>query len=188
MNDGAPSGETPLEDYRAFLCLVARFQIDPRLQRNLDPEDIVQKTLLRAHEARDQFRGQAALAKKAWLRQILLRVLANAVRDLRAEKCDIGRERSLEAALDDSSARLAAFLAAADTSPSEGAARNEQALQLDEALAQLPERQRQAVALKHLQGWSLQDIAGHLGTSSSAVAGLLIRGLRRLREALPKPD
>ena len=42
----------------------------------------------------------------AWLRQILANNLANAVRDLGRAKRDVGRERSLEAALDTSSSRL----------------------------------------------------------------------------------
>jgi len=186
MNENGPLDGQALGDYREFLVFVARVQLDPRLHKILDPEDIVQKALLQAHEKRCDFRGTHAFQMKAWLRQILLHVLANAVRELNAAKRDKARERSLEAALEESSVRLEAFLAAEQSSPSEQAQRNERALQLEEALAGLPERQRQAVVLKHMHDWSLSAISEHLDTSSSAVAGLLIRGLRQLREALPE--
>jgi DNA-directed RNA polymerase specialized sigma24 family protein len=35
--------------------------------------------------------------------------------------------------------------------------------------------------LQHWQGWSLADIAEHMGRTPAAVAGLLKRGLSQLR-------
>jgi RNA polymerase sigma-70 factor (ECF subfamily) len=166
------------------LLLLARLQLDPRWQAKLDPADIVQQTLLQAHQGRDQFRGQTAAEQAAWLRQILARVLANVARDLGRAKRDTGRERSLEAALEESSARLEAWLAAEQSSPSESVERHERLLRLAEALAQLPKDQREAVTLHHLQGWSLAELAKHLGRSEAAVAGLLQRGFKKLRELL----
>jgi RNA polymerase sigma-70 factor (ECF subfamily) len=173
-----------LERFREYLLLLARLQLDPRWQAKLDPSDVVQQTLLQAHQARDQFRGQSAAELAAWLRQILARVLANVARDLGRDKRDVGRERSLEAALEESSARLEGWLAAEQSSPSESVERHERLLRLAEALAQLPKDQREAVTLHHLQGWSLAELAKHLGRSEAAVAGLLHRGFKKLRELL----
>ena len=180
---GQPDGKE-LERFREYLRLLARLQLDPRWQAKLDPSDIVQQTLLQAHQALDQFRGKSSAEQAAWLRQILARVLANAARDFSRAKRDVGRERSLELALEQSSSRLDAWLAAEQTSPSESVERNEQLLRLAEALAQLPQDQREAVTLHHLQGWSLAELAQHLARSEGAVAGLLHRGFKRLRELL----
>jgi len=38
-----------------------------------------------------------------------------------------------------------------------------------------------AVELRHLNGWTLNEIAEHLEKTPAAVAGLLHRGLERLR-------
>jgi RNA polymerase sigma-70 factor (ECF subfamily) len=177
-----------LERYRAYLHLLARLRLDRRLQGKLDASDVVQQTLLQAHQALEAFRGHTEAERVAWLRQILARNLAHAVRDLGRDKRDVARERSLEAALDESSARLEAWLAAEQSSPSERADRNEQLLCLAEALAGLPEEQREAVVLHYWQGWSLADIGEYLGRSKGAVTGLLYRGLKQLRGLLHEPE
>jgi RNA polymerase sigma-70 factor (ECF subfamily) len=179
--------ERPLERYRSYLRLLAGLHLDPRLRGKLDPSDVVQQTLLQAHQGLPGFRGQQAQLA-AWLRQILARNLAMAVRDFARGKRDLARERSLEAALAGSSERLGAWLAAGQPSPSEEAQRHEQAVRLAEALGRLPEAQREALVLQHWHGWSLAQIGEHLGRTPAAVAGLLHRGLEQLRKHLDERE
>ena len=187
MTEGE-TGDWTLERFRAYLRLLARMHLDPRLQSKLDPSDVVQQTLLRAHQARHDFRGGSEAELAAWLRQILARNLAHAVRDLGRAKRDIGRERSLEAALDASSARLEAWLAAEQSSPSQKAQHNEQVARLAEAMEELPDAQREALVLHYWQGQSLAEIGQQLGRTPAAVAGLLHRGLEQLRSLWHKPE
>jgi RNA polymerase sigma-70 factor (ECF subfamily) len=178
-----------LEAFRDYLRLLAGVQLDPRLRGKLEPSDVVQETLARAHEKREQFRGATEGERAAWLRQILATQLAAAVRRyLDAGKRDAGRERSLHAAVEGSSARLEALLAADQTSPSQRAVRHEELLRLGAALAALPEDQRQAVELHHLHGLAVEEVARALGRSESAAGGLLRRGLKRLRELMREPS
>ena len=55
---------------------------------------------------------------------------------------------------------------------------------LAEALAELPDNQREAVVLRHWHDCSLAEIAERLGCTTAAVTGLLHRGLRNLRQLL----
>ena len=181
-------GNRPLEAYRDYLRLLAQLHLDPRLRGKLDASDLAQEALLKAHQARGQFRWQSEAELAAWLRKILANTLANAVRDLARAKRDVALERSLEAGLTDSSSRLEAWLAAEQSSPSQQAERNEDLLRLAEALAELPAPQREALLLRHCQGWALADIAAHLGRSRASVASLLRRGLRQLRDHLHAGD
>jgi RNA polymerase sigma-70 factor (ECF subfamily) len=183
----APEGPA-LERYRGYLRLLAGLHLAPQLRGKLDPSDVVQQTLLQAHQARDQFRGRCGAELAVWLRQILARNLAGAVRDFGREKRDLAREQSLQAALADSSARLEAWLASEEASPSQQAEQNEQALRLAEALGRLPDAQREALVLQHWHGWSLAQIGGHLNRSPEAVAGLLKRGLKQLRILLQEGE
>jgi RNA polymerase sigma-70 factor (ECF subfamily) len=170
--------------FRNYLLLLARVRLDRKLQGKLDASDIVQQTMIEAHQALESFRGENPPAQATWLRQILARNIANAVRDLTREKRDVTRERSLQADLEESASRLEGWLAADQSSPSQQAVRHERALLLAQAIDHLPEQQREAVVLRHFQGRSLAQIAEELKTTTAAVTGLLHRGLKSLRKAL----
>ena len=173
-----------LQRFRSYLLLLAQMKLDRKLRGKLDASDVVQQTLLEAHQALESFRGDDTAAQAAWLRKILARNLANAVRDLTRAKRDVRRERSLQTDLDASASQLEGWLAAEQSSPSQRAERHERALQLAEALAQLPDSQRDAVLLRHFQGLSLAEIAEQLECTTGAVTGLLQRGLKNLRKSL----
>jgi RNA polymerase sigma-70 factor (ECF subfamily) len=173
-----------LEQHRAWLGLLARLQIDPRLRARVDLSGVVQQTLFEAHGAFRDGDGHTTEQRLAWLRKSLANNLADELRKLNADKRDIRRERSLEGALDQSSQRLAAWAAASGPSPSAHVAREEEAVRLAQALAALPDDQREAIVLQHWHGWKVGEIADHLGRTKPAVAGLLKRGLAKLREEL----
>jgi RNA polymerase sigma-70 factor (ECF subfamily) len=184
MADLAAAQGDPLSRYRDYLRLLARLQLDPRLQAKLDPSDVVQETLLKAYAKLDQYRGRSDAELAGWLRQILANTLAEMARRYGTEARDVSRERSLEAALEESSLRLENWLAADQSGPGEGADRQEQLLRLAEGLARLPPDQRVAVELRHLKGCSLDEAARQMERSKEAVAKLIFRGVKKLKQLL----
>ena len=176
----------PLEHYRDYLHLLSRVGLDARLRALADSSDVVQQTLLRAHQRIDQFRGTSEVEFLAWLRAILARQLADLAR--RAGQVPWEKRESLEAALEQSSARLAAWLADEQPSPGEQVQRGEQLLRLAEALARLPREQRTAVELHHLEGYSVPEVGRRMDRSAGSVAGLLHRGLKALRAHLGESE
>ena len=140
--------------------------------------------MLDAVARRDQFRGTTEGELLAWLRAILSNNLVDAFRHYGRAKRDVGRNFSLEQEISQSFRRIDALATDSASSPSQRAATNEQLLRLPEALAALPDAQRKAIVLHHLQGSKLAETAQTLGRSESAVGGLLHRGLKRLHELL----
>ncbi len=138
-HDEFPGGEE-LERYRNYLRLLARVQLGARAGGRMEASDLVQQTLLEAYQKRQQFRGESDGERAAWLRTILARNVADAIRAQGRLKRDAARERSLERSLAESSVQLGDWLAAEGPSPSEFAQRHEQAIHLADALAQLPVR------------------------------------------------
>jgi RNA polymerase sigma-70 factor (ECF subfamily) len=89
--------------------------------------------------------------------------------------------------MDDSRGRSASAkneLDAGISTPSQRAIRGEEEQLLMKALSVLPDDQREAVRLRHLEGLALADVARHLGRSPAATAGLIKRGMQVLRRQL----
>ena len=179
VDEGA-GADLELERCREYLRMLARLHLHPRLHGKLDASDVVQQTLLSAHANREQFRGHTEAELLGWLRQILANHLAGALRRFGAGMRDVNRERSLE----DAAARLDVWLVADQSTPSQHVVREELHLRLADALSRLPENQRLAIELHHLNGCTLAEAAEQMGKSKNSVIGLLFRGLKTLRELL----
>lgn len=173
-----------IQNYRSYLRLLARLQMDRRLTPRLDESDIVQMTMIQAHQAFDGFEGTSEAQLVAWLKRILARNLSHATRDMQRDKRDIRREQRVETGIGETSFRIEAWLKSDDSSPGEKAIRNEQLIRLAEAIETLPEEQRRAVELHYWKGCSLAEVAEDLDKSISAVGGLIHRGLKGLRKQL----
>jgi RNA polymerase sigma-70 factor (ECF subfamily) len=181
----AVPGEWHPEHYRDLLCVLARqVQLSPRLRRRFDSSDLVQEALLKATQNLQQFRGSTEAELVKWLQGILENALADAIRKARAQKRDVTQEQVLADVVSDSSARLQKWLVAPDSSPSQRAARKEQLLRLAAALEKLPQDQRDVVLLRDSLDTPIRLIAEQLGRTEKAIAGLLLRGRRKLRELL----
>ena len=178
----------PLDQYREYLLILARLQMDACLRGIIDASDVVQQTLLKAHQCRDQFRGRTEGERAAWLRKILATTMIDTARKFSLESDRRGRARELESALGESACRLEALLAADQSSPSERFDHHEQLMRLSAVLARLPSDQRQAIELRHIQELPIVEIGRLMGRSTPAVGGLLQRGMKTLREWMDDPS
>ena len=174
-----------LQRFRHYLQLLARLEIGRRLQGKVDPSDVVQEVFLEAHRHFDRFRGREEGELACWLRQILAARLAKLVRRyLRTQGRDVRLEREIEDAFDRSSVLLDRGLVAPQSSPSQQAARREQAVLLADALEQLPDDYRDVLVLRHLEGLTFPQVSARMGRSLDSVEKLWMRGLARLRQIM----
>jgi RNA polymerase sigma-70 factor, ECF subfamily len=180
----AKTAEWDLEKYRPLLLLQARqLQQDPRLLVRFGWSDLVQQTLLEAHHNRDDFRGPEG-ARIQWLRQILRNTAIDRAIHERAGRRDVHLEQTLGNVVADSSARIDNFLADRGSSPSERCQKEELLVHLAQAIEQLPIDQREVLVGRDLLGKPIREIAAGLKKSERAVAGLLYRAHKKLRELM----
>jgi RNA polymerase sigma-70 factor (ECF subfamily) len=173
-----------LDLYRNYLRLVARTLIGQSLRVRLDASDLVQETFLKAHREFRQFLGSSEPELTAWLRQILVRTLANQARHHRRVGRDYQRQESLEAMLDRSSAAVQQALASPVETPSAAAVRREQAVLLADALEKLPAHYREVFILRNLEHIPFDQIAARMGRSPGATRVLWKRAMDRLSQSL----
>jgi RNA polymerase sigma-70 factor (ECF subfamily) len=173
-----------LELYRNYLRLQARTLIGRALQVRLDPSDLVQETFLEAARDFAAFVGTTEAELIAWLRQILIRNLADQVRHSQADKRDVRRQESLEVLLEQSRQAAEQALAQASSSPSAQARRREQAVLLADAFEALAPDYREVILLRHVEHLKFEEIATRMGRSAGAVRMLWTRALERLHRLL----
>jgi RNA polymerase sigma factor (sigma-70 family) len=179
----------PLEEFRAYLECLTAVQVDPRLRINLRLRarfgwsDIINATLLEVARALECLRGMPDPDRERKLRTMPANNLEDRIRRELAKRRDPRREGSYPG-LDESWGRIQGWQVDGST-PSKRLMEQERDLQLAKALAQLPERQREAIVLKWWHKWKLAQIATHLQCTIGAVAGLQARGYAKLRKLVP---
>ena len=150
--------ETIVERYRRALMRYVSRLLPPERA-----EDVVQQAFVKAYEA--MHRDGAELNLKPWLYRIAHNAALNALRDRGL------RHHELDERID-------------------GVERPDQALERTQGLRDvlvavqaLPERQRDAILLRELEGRSYEEIAEALGVTDGAVRQLLNRARNSLRSA-----
>lgn len=184
QGDDAGLGEL-LELYRNYLTVLAATRLDARLQPRASPSDIVQETMLRAHQHFGQFRGQSEGELLCWLRQILANNLAKLIeRHVLAARRDVRREVSIDelgADLHRSTVQLASLLPAAVRTPASVAEQREEAVLLADRLASLPADYRDVLVLRNIQGLPFEEVSQRMGRTTGACRMLWLRAIERLR-------
>jgi RNA polymerase sigma-70 factor (ECF subfamily) len=159
-------------------------QLDPRLRRRFDSSDLVQESLLRAHQNRNQFDGNSEAQFVQWLKRIIENVVRDKCREHKAAKRDVRREQDPQEIVSESSLRLEKYVAIGQATPGQKLELHERELQLAAALDQLPEDQRDAIILRHVHGLTLEEAAEQMRRSEKAVSQLVSRARRTLGKIL----
>jgi RNA polymerase sigma-70 factor (ECF subfamily) len=142
-----------------------------------DAEEMVADAFVRAYHALARYPAERvrALALRPWLYQIVRNVFHNRVRGRRLrlvplDRTGEGRDPGFP---DDAAERPDAVLERAELREA-----------LTVRLMALPERERVAVVLHHVQGWGYGEIAALVGQPVGTVKAHVHRGIERLRAVL----
>jgi RNA polymerase sigma-70 factor (ECF subfamily) len=131
-----------------------------------EAEDVAQDAMLRLWRVAPQWRaGEAKIS--TWLYRVASNLCTDRLRKSRPRGLDDAPE------VEDGAVSVVSRLIAADRTRA-----------LDTALVALPDRQRQAVVLRHLEGLGNPEIAEVMDMSVEAVESLVARGKRNLAALL----
>ena len=146
-----------------------------------DVDDATNEALRRALEGQERVRPGESV--RGWV----VGIARNVARDVLRRRAREQRRLAPEPA-PDSSSTLTERLPDAAPSPLERALRTEQVARVRGALSALPDGQRRAVELFHLEGESYQAIAQRLGVPVGTVATWILRARHALVVALREED
>jgi RNA polymerase sigma-70 factor (ECF subfamily) len=170
-----------LERHSAYLCRFAELRLCPQLRARVNPSDVVQEAHMEAVRRLDGYLRDAPLPFRLWLRRIAQDRLLMLRRRHGAGRRAVTREAAMP---DESSLAFARQLLASGTSPSARLAASELAQRVREAVAQLPEADREIVLLRNFEGLSNQEVAQLLEIQPATASQRYGRALLRLRKLL----
>ena len=185
-NGDAESLGVLLERYRPYLRLLARRYMAGAIPTRVDPSDVIQQTCLDVYLEMANFRGSHESQWSSWLRRILENNVYQVIRrHIQTQKRTVRKEAKVDEPPSGSVLDRDRFVAN-DISPSLQAMKDERAGRLAGMLEDLVLGQREAIRLRFLEENSLSEIALAMDRTEMAVAGLVKRGLRKLREQQSK--
>lgn len=173
--------------FRPRLWRFINLRLHPQLRGRVDPDDVLQDFWLRAVARMEYFPDTASPAGFIWFRMILTQTLIELQRrHLGAEKRSAGKERSLNGGWspDSTTSSLVFQLSGQVTSPSAAFMQAELARQLEVALQELDDIDREVLALRHFEELSNAETAMALNLSVAAASKRYIRALQRLKGVL----
>jgi RNA polymerase sigma-70 factor, ECF subfamily len=174
---------------RNYLRLIAATCLGRQVQGKADASDLVQETLLKAHQNFEKFRGTTEPEWITWIRQILVNNLADLRRRFSLQARRIERERSLESLSETSSHGRRELVQARNASPSQSAQRRKLGVILADALAEIIPDDREVFVPRSFRELEWREIAALAGRSPDAARMLWTRALTRvgwiLRERMP---
>jgi RNA polymerase sigma-70 factor (ECF subfamily) len=176
-----------LDSYRQRLRRMVALRMDRRLQKRVDPSDVIQEAYLEASARLKEYVQNPSMPFYLWLRFLTKQRLMILYRKhLGAQMRDAEREVSIyQGCLPEaSSAALAAQLLGKLTRPSEAAMRAEMKLRLQEALNTMDPIDREVLALRHFEQLTTAEIAQVMEINEEAAKKRYFRALKRLREIL----
>lgn len=152
----------------------------------LHADDLLQEVWITAFRRVQSNEAVEVHTFDAWLKSIAHQRLMDAMRVQLAEKRG-GRRFRRHAARASSLQGLLRRLASSQKSPSKVVRDRETVGQVRKVIEALPERERQAVLMRHIEGRSYQSIAESLHCTVPMVRGVLSRGIRRMRKLMEDP-
>lgn len=188
VKNGDPAAvDSLLERHRESLRRLVEMRLDQKIARRIDASDIIQDVLVEANRRLREYVEHPAMAFHLWIRQIAKDRIIDAHRRHRVSaKRSIDREQvqRAEGKLDQSTLDLVGELRDSQLTPAAAATQRELALQVELAVAKLPDADRDIILMRHYEHLTNFEVAQSLNLTEPAASMRYLRALRKLRGLL----
>lgn len=151
------------------------------LRRRVDAADVVQDTFLEANRRLPEYLADPAVPPVIWFRKLARQTLARLSRThFGTQARDLGREVGLRGIQNVDSESMAIDLSASMASPHSEVAREEERIELQRLLTQMPTLDKEVLCLKLIEGLSFSEISAELNVSASAAKRAYHRAIMQL--------
>lgn len=172
-------------DHDAFRILVERYQrrvYAVALGMMKDPEearDVAQDAFIKTHRYLDKFKGDSSFY--TWLYRITRNVAIDRLRSRRGEGESLDEKMSQGEVGEGQPGFLSSQLG---TNPQKSSLRRELAEKMAEALQQLPEKHREILLLREVEGMSYEDLSNVLEVPKGTVMSRLFHARAKMQKLL----
>jgi RNA polymerase sigma-70 factor (ECF subfamily) len=168
--------------HQAYLHKVIEMRFDWKLRTRVDPADVVQQTMLEVVRRMPDYLAREPMPFRLWLRKTAQQCLVT----VRRHHVEVGhRAVDREMALPDrSSFQLAQRLLAGSLTPGRKVVKQEMVRRVRQAMAQLPEAEREIILLRNFEELSNTEVAAILEIEPATASKRYGRALLRLHRIL----
>lgn len=175
-----------MAEHAPRLRRIVELRMDGHLPGRVDVADVLQEAYLESQKRLSRYLAAPAVPVFVWLRGVVLETLIGIHRrHLGAQMRDAGRDVSLlSGSPTANSTIMAGWLAGSMTSPSRAAIRAETVRQIEQALGELEEIDREVLILRHFEQLTNDEVAAALRVKKAAASRRYMRALTRFRAVL----
>lgn len=164
------------EDLAPRLLSFIRLRLGPNLRMQIESQDILQITLLKAFNNLESFEGSRSSSLGGWLAAIARNEIQDQVDYFRRQRRDVTLQVPLGPALENLREQLSSVVTRLQT--------RERQQRLERALEELKPEYREVILLRQYEELSFAEIGLRLGKSPDACRMLLARAIAALSRAM----
>ncbi len=163
------------------LCTILNFRADAALVKRFGTEDLAQEVALHLLSRREEFVYQGELAFIRWMSTAARRLALRWSQERPLETHAVRLTRTPESGGESLSP---SWIPGTQATPGTQLAFRQELKRLNDALSEMPLREREALILVRLEGFSIAEAAALMDCTYQAAAARLRRGIERLFRAL----
>lgn len=167
-----------IENQRPHLRRFIRCRINAKLASRIDASDIIQEVYVRAYRGLNNYLNKPSVPPVVWIRQLSKQII-----------CEIHRKnfrtvRSPFQEDDHFGERFLSQIIDSTESITSELHRKEMMEKIDRTLSSLSEIDREVIEMRHMEGYSMREIADLIGVQQETIKKRYYRALTRFREVL----